>query len=211
MTEPGIELAVRASRPRIRFTRHSNTVARHVYHFSEDPGIRRFTPHVPPTNPGHRPAVWAIDGRHAPLYWFPRDCPRVTAWPRTADEASAFRSVFLTDASRVHAIELDWLGRVRTTSLYRYAFDAADFEPWADASGQWISERALEPIEMTAVGDLLAAHASADIELRLCRSLWPLHDVAVLGPWDFSIARMGNAQPRAGRASAPGPRITRGS
>ena len=177
--------------------RHSLALERHVYHFSEDPGIRRFEPHVPVTNPDHPPGVWAIDEWHAPLYWFPRACPRVTAWPRTDHEADAFRDAFLTDAWRVHAIELGWLARLRTTRLFRYVFDADDFEPWADASGQWISARTVEPIDVAPVGDLLDAHAAAGVELRLCRSLWPLHDLAMLGPWDFSIVRMHNARPRA--------------
>lgn len=38
-----------------------------LYHFSEDPSIERFVPHVPRTNPTHPPAVWAIDEVHAPL------------------------------------------------------------------------------------------------------------------------------------------------
>jgi hypothetical protein len=40
-----------------------------LHHFSEDPSIERFIPHVPRTNPTHRAAVWAIDVDHAPLYW----------------------------------------------------------------------------------------------------------------------------------------------
>ena len=51
-----------------------------LLHFSEDPSITRFTPHVPATNPGQAPAVWAIDAAHAPVYWFPRDCPRGAVW-----------------------------------------------------------------------------------------------------------------------------------
>ncbi len=42
-----------------------------LLHFSEDPSITRFVPHVPRTNPDHAPAVWAIDADHAPVYWFP--------------------------------------------------------------------------------------------------------------------------------------------
>ena len=59
-----------------------------LFHFSEDPDIARFLPHVPRTNSSHAPAVWAIDEEHSPLYWFPRDCPRVTAWPRNGEWVS---------------------------------------------------------------------------------------------------------------------------
>jgi len=166
-----------------------------VFHFSEDPAVERFVPHVPRTNPTHSPAVWAIDAEHAPLYWFPRDCPRVTAWPRTPVEVAAFRPAFRTTSQRVHAAELGWLDRIRTAALFRYAFDASAFEPWPEASGQWISTRPVEPVSIEPVGDLLGAHGSAEIELRLVPSLWPLRELAVTGPWDFSLVRMANARP----------------
>jgi hypothetical protein len=52
-----------------------------LWHFSEDPSLERFRPHVPATNPRAQPLVWAVDTRHAPMFWFPRDCPRGCIWP----------------------------------------------------------------------------------------------------------------------------------
>ncbi|MEP7203728.1 MAG: DUF6886 family protein [Ilumatobacteraceae bacterium] len=167
-----------------------------LYHFSEDPHIERFMPHVPRTNPSHTPAVWAIDTEHAPLYWFPRDCPRVAIWPLDGGDLAPFQSRFVTAASRVHAIEATWLERMRTTQLYRYDFDSQGFEPWESANGQWICNREVLPESVTPIADLLGAHADASIELRVVPSLWPLHDAAVDGEYDFSIVRMHNAQPR---------------
>ncbi|CAN5478345.1 hypothetical protein BH10ACT2_BH10ACT2_19740 [soil metagenome] len=167
-----------------------------LFHFSEDPSIVRFVPHVPRTNPAYGPAVWAIDEAHAPLYWFPRDCPRVTAWPRNSSEAAAFRDALDTDAHRVHAIETDWLDRMSSTVVYRYELDAADFGPWEDASGQWICDHEIAPLSVAPIGDLLALHRKAGIELRVVNLLWPLRDLAHRGPWDFSTVRMGNARPR---------------
>ena len=167
-----------------------------LYHFSEDPHLERFVPHVPRTNPSHQPAVWAIDAEHAPLYWFPRECPRIAIWPLDEDDAAAFASRFATSAVRLHAIESAWLERMRTAEVYRYEFDADGFEPWEAANGQWICDRDVTPKSVTAVGDLLGAHAGASIELRIVPSLWPLHDVAVRGEFDFSMVRMHNAQPR---------------
>ena len=57
-----------------------------LLHFSEDPTITRFEPHVPATNPTHEPAVWAIDEQHSPVYWFPRDCPRGSVWANSEAE-----------------------------------------------------------------------------------------------------------------------------
>ena len=167
-----------------------------LYHFSEDPAISRFVPHVPVTNPTQPPSVWAIDAEHAPLYWFPRDCPRVTVWPKNAGEEASFRETLHTTSRRVHAIELGWLAQMRTATLYRYGFDAADFTRWTDATGQWISDHAVEPVEVLPVGDLLDAHVDAGIELRAVPSLWPLHDLVVGDRWEFSIVRMANAIPR---------------
>ncbi len=167
-----------------------------LFHFSTDPNIERFAPHVPRTNPSHPPAVWAIDAEHAPLYWFPRDCPRVTVWSRGPAELVEFQARFATTASRLHAIESGWLARMRDATIYRYAFDAEGFVPWEDASGQWISSDEVAPISMTPMSDLLMAHVEAGIELRIVPSLWPLHDRVRHDDFDFSLVRMHNALPR---------------
>ncbi|MFM2077158.1 MAG: hypothetical protein RJA49_1048, partial [Actinomycetota bacterium] len=152
-----------------------------VFHFSEDPSIESFAPHVPRTNPSQRPAVWAIDEEHAPLYWFPRQCPRVTVWPLDARDTPAFRAMFGTAAHRLHVTELGWKDQMRTTVVHRYEFSAADFEPWREAAGQWISHRTVRPIRVEPVGDLLEAHARAGIDLRFVDDVWPMHDLAVTG------------------------------
>ena len=83
-----------------------------------------------------------------------------------------------------------------STVLYRYELDAADFAPWNDASGQWICLHEVEPLSVAPIGDLRALHDEAGIELRIVASLWPLHDLARRGPWDFSTVRMTNARAR---------------
>ena len=59
-----------------------------LWHVSEDPTLRRFEPHLRPGHDADEPVVWAVDTRHLPLYWFPRDCPRATFWAheRTTDD-----------------------------------------------------------------------------------------------------------------------------
>lgn len=166
-----------------------------VHHFSEDPSIVRFEPHVPKTNPTQQPAVWAIDSEHAPLYWFPRDCPRVTVWPREPDERAEFYRRLATSAHRLHAIETSWFDRMVTTQLFRYDFDASDFAPRTDAGGYWISREVVEPVAITALGNLIDAHDAARIELRLVPNLWPLVGLVQDGQWDFSCVRLVNAAP----------------
>jgi hypothetical protein len=48
-----------------------------LYHFSEDPTIKVFAPRAPLAHPDYEPLVWAIDDWHQPMYWTPRDCPRI--------------------------------------------------------------------------------------------------------------------------------------
>ncbi len=164
-----------------------------LHHFSEDGGIERFRPHVPRTNPDHPPAVWAIDTAHAPLYWFPRDCPRVTAWPRDDVERADYERVLGTTARRVHAIEIGWLDRMAAVELFRYDFDASPFDPWPEASGQWTTDRTIEPVAVEPVGDLIAQHRAAGIELRLLPALGPFARLVQDERWDFSIVRLAAA------------------
>jgi hypothetical protein len=55
-----------------------------VWHLSEDPSLGRFLPRRRAANSTAPPLVWAVDTRHAPMFWFPRDCPRGCIWPVSA-------------------------------------------------------------------------------------------------------------------------------
>ena len=59
----------------------------------------------------------------------------------------------------------------------------------------------VEPLRVRPLGDLLAAHVGAGIELRAVPSLWPLHDLAVSDRWDFSVVRMAHARARSPTSS----------
>jgi hypothetical protein len=164
-----------------------------LFHFSEDPGIERFVPHVPASNPTQPPAVWAIDEAHAPLYWFPRDCPRVTVWPWDEAGRPHFAEVFETDAARLHVIEKRWLERMHTVELFRYDLPDDTFEPWPDAYGQYVSRVDVVPVSVQPVGDLVVLHQQAGIELRVVDSLHGVRELAISDEWNFSIVRWMNA------------------
>ncbi|MGA5303232.1 DUF6886 family protein [Nucisporomicrobium flavum] len=170
-------------------------VAGQVLHFSEDPHIARFEPHVAATAAEPDPYVWALDAEQAPSYWFPRDCPRVMAWPGP-DTVDADRR--LLGAGRVHAIEYGWLHRMQTARVYAYRFDAAPFRPIG--TPRPYAMVATEPVQPLGppepVGDLLALHEEAGIELRLVRELWPLWDLIVASSLQVSGIRLRNADPR---------------
>lgn len=164
-----------------------------LFHYSEDGSLKRFAPHVPPTNPSHPPAVWAIDEAHSPLYWFPRDCPRISVWARDEAEQERLSELFDTEASRICAAESHWYRGIRDGRIYRYRFDSAAFEPWAEADGQYISETPVYPDGVDVLDDLLGLHADAGIELRLTPRLGAMMDRALASGLRFSFVRIRDA------------------
>jgi hypothetical protein len=165
-----------------------------LWHVSEDPSIDRFRPHVSATAEIREPLVWAVDTRHLPLYWFPRECPRGTFW---ADESTspADAERLLCGSSRVHAIEEAWLEPMRTTQVFAYRFPEQSFEPHGEVGGYWVSRETVEPVDVAPLGDLVALHEAAEIELRILPSLWPLWNEVVASTLEFSGVRLRNARP----------------
>ena len=169
----------------------------HLLHFSEDPNIKVFTPHVPASSPDNPPLVWAVDEAHAPGFWFPRQAPRACCWNIGKPLTEIGRSLLAMGAGdRMHAIESVWLDRMRACKLYFYRFDAAPFTLYNRDAGYFSTTDAVEPLSVAPVGDLLALHAEAKIELRIVPNLWPLIDAIVESGLEFSIIRKMNALPR---------------
>jgi len=158
---------------------------RRLLHFSEDPAIAVFRPHIAPTSNESEPLVWAIDDEHAPSYWFPRDCPRACCWVGESPLTEAGTALLGPGgARRLHAIETAWLELVRACRLYAYEFDPAPFHPKIAEAGYWVARCEVSPLAVSPVGDLLARHAEAGIELRVVSGL------------EYSIVRKANALPR---------------
>jgi hypothetical protein len=168
-----------------------------LLHFSENPDIRVFAPHVPASSPHNPPMVWAVDDAHAPGFWFPREAPRATCWSIGKPLTEIGRSLIGMGASgRMHAIETDWLERMRVCRMYVYRFDAAPFGVYDKAAGYFSTMQTIEPLSVEPLGDLLALHAAAEIELRIVPDLWPIIDAIVESGLEFSIIRKQNARPR---------------
>lgn len=171
-----------------------------LFHFSEDPNISVFAPHCAKGKESEPPRVWAIDEAHAPLYWFPRDCPRAAWWrlPSTTEE-DADRWLGMTDAKMVFAVESGWLKRIRNRELFVYRFDSAPFVDIED-HGCHVAYDTVRPLgSPEPVGDLLTCFASCpDVEVRFTPSLWPLEKTLTKSTLHWSFIRMRNAAPPQG-------------
>src|SRR5438067_4582051 len=142
-----------------------------LYHFSEDPTIERFVPRAPLARPEVEPLVWAIDEWHQPIYFVPRDCPRVCFWPLATTTPRDRERFFAPVADRmVVAIEGGWLDRLRATRLYRDAMPDEPFES-LHVAGMHVSRQAVVPLELEPLPDLLGLCPARRVEPRGCRSL----------------------------------------
>jgi hypothetical protein len=165
-----------------------------LWHVSEDASIERFEPRAGGVSPD-RPLVWAVDTRHLPMYWFPRECPRGTFWA-TAETSADDRERFLTGgSSRVHAVESNWLRRIREAQVMAYRLPEASFVAHDEVGGYWVTTETVEPLELLPLGDLLERHADAGIELRLVPDLLGLWERVIVSTLEFSGMRLRNATP----------------
>ncbi len=166
-----------------------------LWHFSEDPTIEIFRPQAVATAPPSEADdlfVWAVDTRHAPTFWFPRDCPRGCAWMSertTEDDRNRFFGH--TASSRIHVVEHGWLDAIRNCRLWAYRLPSDTFQRH-DVGGYWVSAETVEPLEQVEVGDLLAMHVVAGIELRFTPSIWTWWVDVALSSLEFSGSRLRN-------------------
>lgn len=163
-----------------------------LYHFSDNPNIKRFEPRR--IYDEVVPKVWTIDEYHAPHYFFPRECPRVCIWPKEDTTESDLNTFFgMSDAKRMVAIETAWYDRVSKGHIYRYSFEPDDFEIHEPNAGYYISTRAVEPINIERIDDLVGSIIIQSIEFRVTPSLKPLKEQILKSSVNYSMIRMRNA------------------
>jgi hypothetical protein len=169
-----------------------------VLHFSEDPAITRFVPHVAATAQQPEAYVWAVAADRAPDYWFPRDCPRAMAWT-TPTTSPSDRDLVLGPGGgeRVHAVEYRWLEAMRTVSLFAYRLPADRFTPFGSpVPHAMVATEPVEPLgPPEGVPDLFELHEAAGIQLRVLPNLWAFWEVVIHSTLGFSGIRLGNALP----------------
>lgn len=161
-----------------------------LWHVSEDAGLVRFEPHVSATAASSEPRVWAVDTRHLPLYWFPRECPRGAFWA-TSNTAPGDAEL-LGGSPRVHLAEARWLERIRAAQVVAYRLPEETFAPDPEVGGYWLSRETVTPTERV---DLVALHDARGIELRVVDSPFPLWDRVVGSSLEYSGIRLHNALP----------------
>lgn len=167
-----------------------------VLHFSEDPTIELFVPHVAPTSAMREPYVWAVGHDRCPDYWFPRACPRAMAWKGAATTAAdADRIIGAGCGDRVHAIEYGWLKALMDVSLYAYRLPAGPFRVIGDDGHALVAEVPVTPLgPAEPVPDLLDLHEEAGIQLRVLDNLWPFWNEVTASTMKFSGIRLRNAR-----------------
>lgn len=166
-----------------------------LYHFSEEAGIALFAPRAGSAGAPDEALVWAIDDWHAPLYYFPRDCPRACFWPGPDTTGADRRRWFGHVRARlVICVEAAWLARIRAATLYRYTMPAGPFRLRDATAGHWVAHEAVRPLAVAPVGDLLTALAGTGVELRITPTLIPLWEEVIRSTLAFSGTRLRNAQ-----------------
>ncbi len=158
-------------------------------HYSEDPTIDEFVPHVPATNPDTPPLVWAIEPAYAPLYWFPATAHGVAVWANDDVGQRRLAARFDTVARRVQ-----WAWRrdeasVRSTQLTEYTFDAEPFDAWPDAEGHWCAPRPVRPIGRRVLDDLVEEQSRAGVDLRFVADLATVRAAVLDARLPFSVVR----------------------
>jgi hypothetical protein len=166
-----------------------------LWHFSEEASLERFEPRVPTADPNVPPLVWAVDTRHSPMFWFPRDCPRGCVWPASTTTAEDRERFFgQSAATRIHVTESGWLERMVRCRLYAYRLPTEPFFAHT-VGGYWVTDEAVDALERVVVDDLIGRHAGAGIELRFTPSIWPFWRRFAGSSVEGSGLRLPNAAP----------------
>jgi hypothetical protein len=170
-----------------------------LFHISEDPGIRSFSPRPSPSffSAIRGEVVFAISEKLLHNYFLPRDCPRVTYY-RNPDTTASDIDKFMghSAADFIMAVEAKWYPAIVRTRLYCYEFPPATFTVLDETAGYYISYDQVEPVSIREIGDIPAALFGRNVELRIMPALWELADAVAQSSLSFSIIRMRNAVPR---------------
>ncbi len=163
------------------------------YHYSEEQDIQCFEPRVSPSFPDEPPMVWAIDEDHRPLYYFPRECPRIAYWKNeetTAEDVERFK----VNTKMVIVIEEGWLRKLEDTVIYEYTFSGETFRCFDENAGYYTSLSSVKPECVTRLDGLIQRMLKEGVELRWVSSLWKVKEEVLASSLAFSMIRLRNAK-----------------
>jgi hypothetical protein len=113
----------------------------------------------------------------------------VTVWAHDDTQRGLLLDRWGSTARRLHFVAAGAAVALHSTRLFEYSFAPEAFEPWADAEGQWVAAVPVRPLAVRPVGDLVAAHAAAGVELRFEPDLAARREEVLASGLPFSIVR----------------------
>jgi hypothetical protein len=169
-----------------------------LFHVSEEAGISIFEPRPSPSYiPGITgDVVFAVSGKLLHNYLLPRDCPRVTFYPTdktTAADKAEFMGNSLADYMVI--VESEWYKRIQEATLILYEFPADEFHLVDECAGYYVSYKAITPLAVHTVKDVMTAMLERNVELRFTPTLTNMADAVKSSSLNFSLIRMRNAKP----------------
>lgn len=174
-------------------------IAMRLFHVSEESDILEFLPRIPDRNDLDKSVglVWAINEKCLPNFLTPRNCPRV-AYHIAKNTTEQDKVKFFSSPKQTHVviIEAKWFDIMKETTLYLYEFDTSDFVLQDDVAGYYVSKSTQKPIAKYKCNALFSELIKRNIEVRIVDNLWSIADEIKLSTLDWSLCRMGYAQPR---------------
>jgi hypothetical protein len=162
-----------------------------LYHFSDDPEIKKFTPRAIDSSP---PLVWAIDREHCINYYFPRHCPRII-YGKSENTSPADIDKFFdgTKKDKVITIPHYMQEELDSSVLYKYSFNEEGFELKDKIAGYYVSPNEVTPVSIEPVSNLRELILSEGAELRFTDDLMELRERILNSTIDnFSMIRLKN-------------------
>lgn len=170
-----------------------------LFHVSEESNIEIFNPRFPKRDDLDKSIglVWAINDKCLPNFLTPRNCPRVTYHiGKNTTENDITKYISSDTISHVLIIESKWFEQMKNTTLYLYEFDANNFELQDEVAGYYVAKTPQKPIAKYLLTDLFFELFSRNVELRFVDNLWKTCDEIKQTSFNWSMCRMGFAQPR---------------
>lgn len=168
-----------------------------LYHVSEEADIHAFVPRIPYRKDvdQSKGIVWSLTEPALPNWLTPRNCPRVGFRAVEATTQEDIARFFSSSSHHCVAIEHGWHIKMLETTLYVYEFDPTNF--YFDASaGFYVSAHTEIPIGVAKCENLYEELFKRNIEVRIVNNLWQLGESVQKSTLQWSLCRMGYAQPK---------------